>query len=146
MALVFCSSDTWVSRIIRFFTRSEFSHVEFLDLETGLVYGSVPGEGVRISTIEKLSSESTKIKICNINKPYDRLQVIDRISSQVGKKYDWVAILGIVIRDPIQDPTRWICSELICWAFEPQLRLVVIPSFQATPETLMESSFIKCQS
>ena len=35
------------------------------------------------------------------------------LMAQVGKRYDWAAIVGFVVRRQIQNPRRWFCSELV---------------------------------
>lgn len=34
-------------------------------------------------------------------------------ASQVGRRYDWGGVIGIPLRERIESPDRWFCSELV---------------------------------
>ena len=39
-------------------------------------------------------------------------------ASQIGKPYDYTAILGLGLRRDWQEEDAWFCSELVAWAFQ----------------------------
>ncbi|MNF95265.1 hypothetical protein D3C84_780070 [compost metagenome] len=43
-------------------------------------------------------------------------RIIEAARSQLGKPYDWTAILGLGLRRDWQERDAWFCSELIAWS------------------------------
>ena len=43
---------------------------------------------------------------------------LQALRSQIGKPYDYAAIIGFVFRRDWQADNRWFCSELPAWAAE----------------------------
>ena len=48
----------------------------------------------------------------------DPQAVIAAAASQIGKPYDYTAILGLGLRRDWQEEDAWFCSELVAWAFQ----------------------------
>lgn len=108
--LKFSASDGVVSRVVRWFTWSKWSHVEAI-----------------ISDGTIISADSTKNSVVNIeNKPvkYSRVVYISVtkdqrnkfeafLRQQLGYKYDFYGIISFIIRRDIEARKRWFCSELI---------------------------------
>ena len=121
------------SALIRWFTWSEFSHVDIV-LPDGRLLGATALGGVQIRTPEKFEA----VEQFTVEAPDD---VVKIASLEVGKPYDWTGIFGIVGRRNWQDPDRWFCSELVAWAFQkagcPLLRSP--RSHRITPRDLLLS-------
>ena len=43
--------------------------------------------------------------------------VIAAIAAQIGKPYDYTAILGLGLHRDWQENDSWFCSELVAWGF-----------------------------
>lgn len=98
------------SALIRWFTWSQYSHVDLV-LPDGRLLGATALRGVDIREPEDFEA----VKRFTVDAPTDVLKLA---SLQVGKPYDWPGIFGIVGRHDWQDPSRWFCSELVAWAFQ----------------------------
>lgn len=65
---------------------------------------------------------------------------------QIGKKYDWLGILGFPFRSKnLQDPDRWFCSELVFYAFKQAgvgLLRDTHPS-EVSPRLFLKSPFLR---
>jgi len=48
----------------------------------------------------------------------DPLAIIAAACSQLGKLYDYTAILGLGFHRDWQEMDSWFCSELVAWAFD----------------------------
>lgn len=101
------------SLAVRMFTWSKWSHVGAI-LDDGItVIESVPTYGVRKSTVAKFKKEYSDHIIIDLpaTKGWE-----DRLKDQLGKPYDWSAIISFVLRKDWQSPSKWFCSELVAYA------------------------------
>jgi uncharacterized protein YycO len=103
-----------VSRLIRWQTRSEYSHASIL-LATGEHYEAREGKGVlkhaRFTLTNK--SEAVDYFALPLNAvQYDRLVAF--LEKQVGKGYDWTMVARFVSRrqESRASTEKWFCSEL----------------------------------
>ena len=101
------------SRLIAWFTQGSFSHVEFVT-PWGTALGARLKGGVRERPLDYIGSRPCVYLEVRCVRAHE---VIDRALSQVGKPYDWLAIIGFVFARNWQDTKRWFCSELCTWAF-----------------------------
>ncbi len=93
-------------RLIRWYTKSKFSHCEIVidgmassaDAWTNRVR-AIPASGFNPANWEKIQVASDAIKATTF------------VSSQLGKKYDWLGILGFFLPVKLQNSNRWYCSE-----------------------------------
>lgn len=144
--LVFSKSNDWISRLIRLFNWGRYSHVEYLEESTGMIWGATPEYGVSVRPLAQMLEESDNVVAYKVNVEYNEQEVLDRIKSQLGKKYDWLAILGFVLRKHTEDKDKWVCSELQDWAFLPQVKFQNTETFKVSPEDILKSplvSFVK---
>ena len=114
ITLAFCRSKGWQSALIRAATWSPWSHV-------ALVYGdqvvdAQAPKGVRCISLAGLQEESSRIDLVRFP-CVDPEMVIAAALGQVGKPYDWGAVLGIGIHRNWAESDKWFCSELVAWAF-----------------------------
>ena len=107
----FASNKTLVSKIVRFFTRSEYSHVDYI-FDTGEAYSSLPHTGVNYNT------DSNDVEVmCEVEVESKKL-VENFLLSQQGKPYDLTAIFGFIFSRDWQEKDQWFCSELIAAAIQ----------------------------
>ncbi|WP_122300358.1 YiiX/YebB-like N1pC/P60 family cysteine hydrolase [Pseudomonas syringae] len=111
--LLFSTSPHPVSRLLRYATWSSWSHV-------ALVNGDQVIEAVTSVGVRQVSLSSA---ICNastyalVELPAKNSQKVHQVArSQIGKRYDWSAIVGLGLQRDWQEDDAWFCSELIAWA------------------------------
>lgn len=129
--------DGFLDKIICWWTRSEFSHVEFLLQDnqngTAVVASSSPLDGgVRIRTIQYNESDWVFVRT---HGDYEKIKTW--FEENKGRKYDWAGALGFA--GPFsEDKEKWFCSEVIAyllgleepWRFNPgSLYAVLITHF-----------------
>lgn len=112
ITLQFSSQNKIGSKLIQLATWSPYSHVDFV-LPGGSLLGA-RGDGVKIREPYGIYDKCDRFKIDAPN------SVIERALTQLGKPYDYSALLGFIFRRNIQDPKSWFCSELVAWAFEKE--------------------------
>ncbi|MCR9123015.1 MAG: hypothetical protein NXH91_12160 [Phyllobacteriaceae bacterium] len=106
--------------MIRWVTRSSYSHVELTDLSWGIgdrsiCWSASPRDGgVRSKLIDLRSGHWLIVPIAETN-----ARTVDFIEREAGKGYDW---FGLVFSQFFnwrrQDKKRWFCSELIAAALD----------------------------
>lgn len=110
MKLVFCNSGKIGSWLIRKMTFSKWSHVAILLDNNDVIEAVWPK--VRRSDLTVLLAKHNDYEIIDVPLDFESV-AISYASQQVGKKYDWRALFGIVSanRDWSRDD-EWFCSEL----------------------------------
>ena len=104
------------SRIIGWFSAGHLSHVDFM-LDDGRLLGARSdwvGErppGVQIRPPEYLPFKR-RIVIQMQCQPEQRNAYIDFLYKQIGKPYDYQAIMAFLFNRDWRQPDSWICSEL----------------------------------
>jgi len=71
--------------------------------------------------------------------------VLDYALSQIGKPYDWRAIVNFGFHRDWRSPDSWFCSELVAWACEAAgypLLNPAEPHDRVTPRDLMLSPLL----
>jgi len=113
--LLFSSTCSPLSWLIRICTWSTFSHVALVDGDQ--VIESMPGFGVRRISLTAALRETSRHERVNLpaNAP---AQVLAAAASQIGRAYDYNAVLGLSLHRDWQQDNAWFCSELIAWAFQ----------------------------
>lgn len=118
-SILLFKGTSFVSRFIRWFTWSEYSHVAILFNSDGMVYESWDGVGVIKSfrwELGKSHTSGTQVDIYDFNQPLtddEARQMREYAESQVGRKYDRMAILGFLLRKKLQSKDRLFCSEYV---------------------------------
>jgi len=112
--------------LIRFFTRGKYSHCEIAASTSGINYqcstSSPRDGGVRNKAMPLPPSKWDLIVL----EGYNFTQMIDFYTLHKGKKYDWLGVIGFVLRTR-QSPNRYFCSEYCAeflgfpepWRFSP---------------------------
>lgn len=119
--LLFVSSNTIYGKLIRWVTKSDWSHVEYLTEDTGI--SAVLGAGVRECPIELVlkdynSKEVLKTCVGTINADPKQMEIFLR--SKLGHKYDLKGIVFAFFGLPLYTKNKWFCSELIMAGLEQQ--------------------------
>ena len=112
--LLFSTSHHPMSAVIRACTWSMWSHV-------ALVAGPCAIEAVTtgVRKVPVLDAMDRAKRAAVVELPCrDPRAVIAAAESQLGKPYDFTAIVGLGLHRDWQEDDRWFCSELVAWAFE----------------------------
>ena len=104
-------------RIVRFWTRSRYSHVEIVIGD--FWYTSSPRDGGVVSRRMKGfdSRNWDFVRISTI--PGNKIHIADLFFEQKGKRYDWLGIfLSQIFPLGVQNPKRWFCSEICAYVLD----------------------------
>jgi uncharacterized protein YycO len=140
ITLQFVTESGWQSALIRWFTWSDYSHVDFL-LADGSLLGARLDGGVKIRP-----SNYANFKAKGIYQIEAPGTVLDYAKKQLGKPYDARGILNFGLhRRNWRDESAWFCSELVAAAFEQGgLPIVNTPDAgRVTPRDLTLSPLLK---
>lgn len=134
----------WMSKLIQWQTRSEFSHASLI-LPDDTVLESIQGKGVIKGR-----------KLHEVKEPVDVFEVVATTGmharalafaeAQLGKGYDWTMVARFVTRRPAdrKESGKWFCSELVFAAFAqgglPLLRDT--EAWEVSPELLSKSPYL----
>lgn len=112
MKLILCTNRRGF--LLRFLMWSRWSHSAILDDVSGMVYDStLTQRGVRMHAVGEFLRKYPKHEIRDIPMAPDAQPVGRRwLLDQLGKPYDWTALLSWVVRRDWQEPDSWFCSEL----------------------------------
>lgn len=114
MRLIFAKNRSIASYVIRLFTWSRWHHVGVISNDGKYVIESTSKDGVSKVSITDFNARYDVTRIAEINCDTDKAQSF--LLSQLGKKYDWRAILSIVLHCNLSDKNKWFCSELVAAA------------------------------
>lgn len=113
MKIHFCKSNDIGGWLIRLFTFSRWNHVA---IEVGgIVYESVADGGVRRVSSESFPGRWKKSHPVAVSVS-DPSYLLAYLNSQVGKPYDWAAIVALPFRKSWHHQDKWFCSELVAEA------------------------------
>jgi uncharacterized protein YycO len=134
-----------ISKLIKLQTRSPYSHVAVqLDDETVIeTWGLV---GVRhVASPKEAHNPNTMIHAFEVIPEYDQELVLKFLKSQLGKKYDYRAIVRFLTRRDSPLDNRWFCSELVLTAFRKAGvdLLARIPASHTSPRDIVMSPLLK---
>lgn len=110
IVLQFSANNGVASRLIRWFTWSPYSHVDFV-LDNGKLLGAQTNGGVLVRAPDSYS----KVLRVAVEAPD---AVLEYAQSQIGKPYDYSGIFGIILRSNWHRSKNWFCSELVAWSFQ----------------------------
>lgn len=112
--LLFSTSRHPGSAIIRAFTWSRWSHVALINGDQ-VIEAAAP-HGVRRAPLAQAIEHAHRSAIVSLPCS-DPGRIIAAAASQIGKPYDWTAVLGLGLHRDWQETDAWFCSELVAWAF-----------------------------
>lgn len=137
-----------VSRIIRFFNWSPYSHVAWIDDSNFSVIEAWHKGGVtHVKTPSCNHTPGTALDLFIVpqEEPHHTAMIREFLLSQVGKKYDFAGILGFIFRvTRLQRKQKWFCSELVAEAYATAgLPLLRLPSFKIYPGMIAASPMLR---
>lgn len=106
MQILFGRSLHPSSLLIRLFTRSRYSHVAIV-IDKGMVLEATAKDGVTLCLLSDFKRRYSQIEFATIDGDFEVGM------KQLGKKYDWLSVVGIFFRKNWNNNNRWFCSELI---------------------------------
>ena len=110
-----CHGKGFVSALIRWQTRGDFSHALILYEDGQTIIESWQGAGVR----EKKLGDETGITWFDVTAtPEQWAQAVAFAKLQLGHKYDWFGVVGFISRGRMPDNEAWFCSELVFASLE----------------------------
>ena len=150
----FCTSDWWVSRVIRYFTKAKVSHAYLVFDDPGCLFGAQVFEaawcGFRISTRSILTRGTTRI-VQEIPVAIDPSAALGVCERWAGTPYDYLGLLGEAVvqvgrlfgkrwRNPFAGAHHMFCSEACVYVLaacgEP--RVAGLDARSTSPEDLLE--------
>jgi uncharacterized protein YycO len=137
VSIIFRRSNLIGSRILKTVLWSEWSHCGIIDGDT--VIEAAAFHGVVRTSLEQFKADGTHYTIIDIHLDDETAEkVLENARSQLGKKYDYLGLLGIAFRNRhAEERNAWFCSELVAWAFEqaghPLVRKAV---WRVTPQDI----------
>lgn len=113
--VIFGRGNAVISDVILFVSRSEWSHVAYIDENSGYIIEAAGGIGVIASTYDNFKSRYPRHLIAQI--PVKDAKLFREVMiSLIGAEYDFKAILGILLHKDWNDNNKWTCSEAIAHA------------------------------
>jgi hypothetical protein len=121
MIVLFTKNKSISSKLIRLVTWSPWSHVaivnetsiESLHPETDVIDSTFLGGGVKLRPLKDLLEQASEWAFVEVE--VSRSRAWAAAVSQVGKPYDWAAIVGIYFHRRWEDTDKWFCNELVEW-------------------------------
>lgn len=128
MRVIFCRKSTLGSWLIRAFTWSRWSHCMIVEGPGTIIDATFTHGGVRRRALLAAVAETSAREEVHIPLTDDQeFAALTWLASQLGKPYDWTAIVGIFFRQTgWAEPDAWFCSELL----EAALRAAGRPRFR----------------
>jgi len=107
-----------VNKIVRWWTKSEYSHAELV-MPDGLTWiGISPFKTSKLQSVFKLDYDPKEWEFISIEITEQQLEVINEFfRATEGCQYDWVGmILSQLLPYNIKRKNKWYCSEWIAYA------------------------------
>lgn len=132
-----------ISRAIQLRTWGEYSHTAVL-VEDEVIEAWHRG-GVQRNKIWNIPhTDGTEIDVYALRPSLNEKTFVRLLSEEVGKGYDFQAILGFLGRKDLSNPDRWFCSELVfAMAARAGCLLLNAPAYKVDPNLLSYSPLLK---
>lgn len=111
----FVDGPGFVSGFIKFWTWSDWSHVEIWT-PTGWL-GARSSGGVQIRPWDYTTVVKEDIRTITLD-PDTEVKLMNWFNAQIGKSYDYTALIGMPFRRDWHEDDKWFCSELVAAGFE----------------------------
>jgi len=134
-----------ISRLIRWQTRSQYSHAALTRARSNVVLESWQGKGVREKRLMDWRDVTRFDVDCTEEQGNAAWQVAD---GKIGAGYDYRAIFRFMSRRKHKVNTKWFCSELVFVALQcAGVNLLErIPASHVSPGMLALSPLLKSES
>lgn len=111
MKLLIASGTSFSSLLIKLFTFSKWSHTAVM-FDADTVIDVTYRTGVRCISYTEFKSEYPDVYEVDVALPHED-KALEFALDQLGKRYDYTAILGILFRNrKWESDENWFCSEL----------------------------------
>lgn len=118
MRILLYQGKSVISRIIRWQTRSRYSHAA-IELDSRQIIEAWHVGGVRLlESVYEGHTPRTVVDCFEVDGDYDGDAVEGWLLRQVGQKYDFTAIARFMSRRDHPTNGKWFCSELTAEAFK----------------------------
>jgi hypothetical protein len=141
--LLFTSQRKMGAKLIEWFTWGDYAHVDFVHpTHTDVLVGARYDGGVKYR--DRHVYTYSKVLEASVDLPGGQEQadaLWSFVQYQIGRPYDWGAILGFPFRASWHDDRKWFCSELVAEAFS-RVGLPLVSGdrhFRITPRDLLLS-------
>jgi len=134
MKVYFCRSNTLGGWLIRLLTASNWNHVA---IEVGgVVYEALASTGVIKTPVHLYKIRDGTETVVLPGTPSVATQWY--LEQQVGRPYDWFALVAMPFRARWQRPHKWFCSELVTKALAVSGVAIMgrVPHARVTPRDL----------
>lgn len=115
MRVIFCRSKSISSWLVRVFSWSTWSHVVLVTPSGSCIEARWPR--VREVAMADILEDNDVVVTSDLPCAHPDLAA-SWARSQVGKRYDLMAVLGVALHRDWRDDHEWFCSELVAEAFE----------------------------
>ena len=138
--LVFTTSSSWISKAIRWFTRSKASHVMIGTEILGqpMLLHCTSG-GVQFTPRAQWMKSNVIVSEWRFKSPMD--EGLRHAMEHLGESYDYLTLFGwgavillwrwlkIKARNPLASPKAMVCSEFVVHMGEPELGINKVPEW-----------------
>ncbi|HUQ94200.1 MAG TPA: YiiX/YebB-like N1pC/P60 family cysteine hydrolase [Bryobacteraceae bacterium] len=131
----------FLSKLIQWQTRGRFSHAAIM-MRDGSIVEAWQGKGVRVQFLTDYSNVERFVIPSMTDAQWDK--AIAYAMSQVGKKYDYWAIIRFISRTAMPENDHWFCSELVIAALNHAdvFPFVRMPASEISPGLLHVSPLL----
>lgn len=113
MNIILCTHTGISAWLLRFIMWSRWSHAAIYDSKMGVVYDTTFWQGgVRKTPSAQFFSKYTSREVRTMGY-HDVRSARAWLDQQIGKPYDWTALLSWIVRRDWQQDDAWFCSELV---------------------------------
>lgn len=106
IGVAFYKGGGFFGTLIKWFTWSDYSHMDFVDLSTMTAIGALATKGV----VERPLPDNAELLVY----PEAPLEILDWARSQIGKGYDYRGIAGFIPRTKKwEQDGKYFCSEFV---------------------------------
>lgn len=149
MKLAFYKGTSLISRLIRWKTRGEYSHVAVM-FDDGRILEAWQGtNSVRwITSLSNGHTEGTKVDIFDIDTLLMEDAALKFAKAQIGKPYGYRTIFKFLTNTSGDNKNAWICSEIaLATAIAGGVPLLArVDAYKVSPVALSRSPLLKFNS
>ena len=131
---------SFLSRLIRWFTWSPYSHAAWICRDGTVIEAWLPGGVQRVDSISINHRPGTQVDLFDIEGLTDaqRDSIEKDLADRLGAPYDLLGLLGFLTRERMETHRAYFCSELVFTALSVAglIPLSRVPACQVSPGLL----------
>ena len=136
--LRFSTTNSLISRLIRWRDWSDYSHVDFI-MPDGRLLGAL-SDGVKLREVD--SDKYLILEVEVTEEQYDKIHLT--AIKQLNKSYDFLGVFGFAFNRYWQETDKWFCFELVAYCFkEAGVNLLRYNNLSRISSNLMLSPLLK---